>query len=77
MWAPAMSLHKKIFKVFEAVIALKIHKLRKLLTDPMGLSFTGGIPDPVLFAMADLKHISEARKSRPEANRKSMPFSPN
>ncbi len=71
-----MSLAEKFSRDAEAVRASEIRELLKLLADPMVLSFAGGIPDPTLFPMADVKRISAALEARPEANRQSMQYSP-
>jgi len=59
-----------------AVCASEIRELLKVLSDPSILSFAGGIPDPALFPMAEVRRIQSALDARPDdPGRQSMQYS--
>jgi DNA-binding transcriptional MocR family regulator len=59
-----------------AVDASEIRELLKVLADPRIVSFAGGIPDPALFPMAEMKKIISALENDPDFNRQAMQYSP-
>jgi len=58
-----------------AVDASEIRELLKVLADPRIVSFAGGIPDPDLFPMAEMKKIISALENDPDVNRQAMQYS--
>lgn len=58
-----------------AIRASEIRELLKIITDPTILSFAGGIPDPALFPMRDIKQIRAALEAKPDLDRQAMQYS--
>ncbi|MEP3246148.1 MAG: PLP-dependent aminotransferase family protein [Sneathiella sp.] len=70
-----MSWGDKFSKDAGSIQASEIRELLKILEDPDILSFAGGIPDPELFPMDQVKSIRTDLENRPQFDRQSMQYS--
>jgi DNA-binding transcriptional MocR family regulator len=70
-----MSWDNKFSKDAQSIRASEIRELLKILADPAILSFAGGIPDPAMFPMAEMKKIRESLEDQPDLDRQSMQYS--
>ena len=64
-----MSWNDKFSEDAKSIRASEIRELLKILEDPAILSFAGGIPDPALFPMEQVKNIRAEIESQPELDR--------
>ncbi|MDV7341330.1 PLP-dependent aminotransferase family protein [Terasakiella sp. A23] len=58
-----------------SIDASEIRELLKILADPEILSFAGGIPDPALFPMEQVRHFRERMIDQPDQDRQLMQYS--
>jgi 2-aminoadipate transaminase len=58
-----------------AIKASEIRELLKVLADPQILSFAGGIPDPALFPVPEIKRIRDKLERHDEQHRQSLQYS--
>lgn len=71
-----MGWHNKFSADANAVCASEIRDLLKVLSDPSILSFAGGIPDPALFPMAEVRRIQSVLDAQvDDPTRQSMQYS--
>jgi len=71
-----MGWHNKFSADASAVCASEIRELLKILSDPSILSFAGGIPDPELFPMAEVRRIQSVLDAQADdPTRQSMQYS--
>ncbi len=70
-----MSWDDKFSKDAKSIRASEIRELLKILEDPGILSFAGGIPDPALFPMEQVKKIRMDIERQPDLDRQAMQYS--
>jgi 2-aminoadipate transaminase len=66
---------KVISEDAQAIKASEIRELLKVLADPEILSFAGGIPDPALFPIAEIKQIQQRLEQSDDLHRQSFQYS--